>query len=389
MKNKKEELTAYDRFRRIFGANATEKFSAPGRVNIIGEHIDYCGGKVLPAALTQRCDVYARLNGTNEIRFTATTTDHRNTVLVDKLNDYRHIVFGLYQTGVAYFCQQAGVNIQGMDILYDCKVPFGSGLSSSAAIEVSMAAACYYYDGRELDRKAIALIGQRAEREYCNVNCGIMDQYASAFGKAGNAMLLDCSVVEHEYVPLLLGDYTLVLTDCKKPHSLVTSKYNERFAEAQAAADILSAHMPNFKWTDVDPAALDSLKGELGDVLYRRARHIVTECKRVEDAVAAMRAGDLETLGSLLNASHMSMKDDYEVTGDELDILSEAGRKQRGCLGSRMTGGGFGGCTVSLVKRSEADAFKAAVEAEYTAATGYKPAFYETEAGDGVKAEKL
>lgn len=388
-KTQNGDIQTAERFARIFGAEATEKFIAPGRFNIIGEHIDYCGGKVLPAALTLNCDMYTRLNGTNEIRLVATTTEHRRTLDIHKLNSYRNLVFGLYQAGVAYYAQQSGIEIKGMDILLDCHVPFGSGLSSSAAIEVVMAAACYYYAGKELDKKAIALLGQKAEREYCNVNCGIMDQYASAFGKEHNAMLLDCAAVSHEYVPVDLGEYAFVLTDCKKPHSLVESKYNERFAQAAEAAKILKLAYPDFKWTDCTTDMLDLQKDNLGDVLFRRARHIVTECKRVDAAVIAMKNGDMKTLGELLNASHASLQFDYETTGAEPDILTSLARDQDGCIGSRLTGGGFGGCALSLVHRTKLDSFATNLSAQYESKTTYKPSFYNTDLGGGLKVEKL
>ena len=204
------------------------KISAAGRINLIGEHIDYCGGKVMPAALSLKNTVYIRPNGTNQINLSWTTLPDKVTLDIDKLDSYKDLKYGNYQAGAALMWQRAGHEIIGCDMLQDCNVPFGSGLSSSAAIEVSTIAALATLAGEPLDKVDIALKAQQAEREYAGVNCGIMDQYASACGKKDSVMLLDCKTLECEYLPLRLGDYSLVITNCKKPHSLIESKYNER-----------------------------------------------------------------------------------------------------------------------------------------------------------------
>ncbi len=211
------------------------KVSAAGRVNIIGEHIDYCGGKVFPAALSLCNTVYIRPNGTNQIHLRWTTLPDAVTLDINKLGDYKSLKYGNYQAGAAYVWQSAGHEIVGCDMLHDCTVPFGSGLSSSAAIEVSTIAALAMLAGEPLDKKAMALAAQKAELEYVGVNCGIMDQYTAAFGKKDNAMLLDCKAVSHEYVPFTLGEYALVIVNCNKPHNLVKSKYNERRRETEEA----------------------------------------------------------------------------------------------------------------------------------------------------------
>lgn len=215
------------------------KVSAAGRINLIGEHIDYCGGKVMPAALSLKNTVYIRPNGTNQINLSWTTLPDKVTLDIDKLDCYKDLKYGNYQAGAALMWQTAGHKIIGCDMLQDCTVPFGSGLSSSAAIEVSTIAALATLAGEPLNKVDIALKAQQAEREYAGVNCGIMDQYASACGKKDSVMLLDCKTLECEYLPLRLGDYSLVITNCNKPHSLIESKYNERREETDKALKIL------------------------------------------------------------------------------------------------------------------------------------------------------
>ncbi len=359
--------------------------SAAGRVNLIGEHIDYCGGKVLPAALSFKNTVTMKPNGTNFINLSWTTLPDKITLDIDKLADYRDLKNAKYQAGCAYVWQKAGHKIVGCDMLFDCTVPFGSGLSSSAAIEVSTIAALCVAAGEEIDPKEIALAAQRAENEYVGMNCGIMDQYASACGKKNHAILLDCKAVESEYIPIELGDYQLIISNCNKPHNLVSSKYNERRQETEIALELLQKKAPHIAClADVTPEAFAELAGDLPEVIYKRAYHVVNECERVRLAVLAMRAGDMLQLGELLNASHASLRDLYEVTGEELDSLAAAAQAHPACIGSRMTGGGFGGCTVSLVKKGCVEEFKAFVSERYTKETGYPVSFYDADIGDGI-----
>lgn len=369
--------------------NFDYKVSAAGRVNIIGEHVDYCGGKVFPAALSLKNTVYVRANGTNKINISWTTLPDQVTIDIDKLSEYDHLPFGNYQAGCAYIWQQTGHKVVGCDMLQDCTVPFGSGLSSSAAIEVSTIAALATVAGEKIDPKEIALLAQRAEREYAHVNCGIMDQYASANGKADHAILLDCATVTHEYVPLKLGDYTLVITNCNKPHSLITSKYNERRAETEEALRLLKQHLDVSCLAEVTPEQFETYKSCLPQPVRDRAEHVVYECYRVEEAVAAMRSGDLVTLGKLLNESHASLRDKYEVTGIELDTLAAAAQAHKGCLGARMTGAGFGGCTIAIVAKDAVDDFKKTIRTKYFDTIGYEPSFYDADIADGIIVEKL
>ena len=370
-----------------------EKFefevSAAGRVNLIGEHIDYCGGKVLPAALPMRNVVSVRRNGTNAIRLSWTDLPDRISLEIGKFEQYRDCKHAKYQAGCAHFWQEAGHKLVGCDLRFNCNIPFGSGLSSSAAIEVSTIAALAVAAGEPFDKKEVALVAQRAEHEFAGVKCGIMDQYVSACGKKGNAVLLDCKRIEHTYVPVLLGDCALVIANSNKPHSLVESRYNERRAETEEALARLREKTDITCLADLTPREFEQLSSALSGTILRRTRHVVYECERVRLAVEAMRAGDMDGFGALLNASHDSLRDLYEVTGRELDSLAAAARSHPGCLGSRMTGGGFGGCTVSLIRREAREDFEKFVTERYRRETGYVPSFYAADPADGITVREL
>ena len=384
-----ERKEARERFKAFFGDDAEDLFTAAGRINLIGEHVDYCGGKVFPASLNLRCHVYAKKRGGNVIRLAFKGVEGVVELEIDKLNSYRSLKLGNYQAGVAYFLQEKGVKLVGCDLYYDCTVPFGSGLSSSAAIEVSTAVALCEYAGAPYDKVEIALLSQKAENDYAGVNCGIMDQFASAMGKKNHGVLLDCATLSYEYVPLELGQYCLVVANCNKPHSLVESKYNVRRQEVETALKLIQKVKPISRLAELTPEEFLEVKYLLSGVVAKRAEHVVMECARVQEAAVALKSGDLETLGRLLNESHFSLRDLYEVTGEELDTLSDLARKEIDCLGSRMIGGGFGGCTISLVKKSAVEGFIRRVGAAYVQAIGYKASFYETSIEDGITIEKL
>ncbi len=384
-----ERQEALKTFEEIFGAAAEHLFTAAGRINLIGEHIDYCGGKVFPAALNLRCNVYARKNGREKIRTALRGIDGVITLEIDRLDSYKNLKYGNYQAGVAYLLQQQGTPIVGCDLFYDCTVPFGSGLSSSAAIEVATAVTLCELAGVNYDKVQLAVLSQRAENEYAGVNCGIMDQFASAMGKKEHAVLLDCSTLAYEYVPLQLGEYCLVVANCNKPHNLVESKYNVRRLEVETALKTLKTVKKINALSELSVAEFNEVKPLLEGTIARRAEHVVYECARVQDAVTALKNGDLEELGRLLNESHFSLRDLYEVTGKELDMLSALARKEKDCLGSRMIGAGFGGCTISIVKKTAVDGFIKRVGEAYYNAVGYKASFYETSIEDGVTVETL
>lgn len=376
-------------FQDKFGTLPQAVYSAAGRVNLIGEHVDYCGGKVLPAALSLKCCVAVRKNGTNLMRIAATTISLTAEIDLNDTSRYKNLKWGSYQAGVADELKRAGYNLVGCDILYDCTVPFGSGLSSSAAIEVATAYALARLGDNPIDKVQLAVLSKNAENNYCGVNCGIMDQFASANGKAGHAILLDCATLSYDYVPLDLKDCTLVLADCNKPHSLVDSKYNERRLEVEKALSVLQRQFDVQNLAEVSPLQLEQCRNLMSSVIYRRAKHVVTECERVKSSVEALKHGDLALFGRLLNQSHVSLRDDYEVTGVELDTLAEEAWKRPECLGSRMTGAGFGGCTVSLVKKDGVSLFIEGVQHNYTKRIGHGAVFYVAEIADGIVEEDI
>lgn len=384
-----DRMEALKAFEGFFGAAAEDLFTAAGRINVIGEHVDYCGGQVFPAALNLRCNVYGRKTGGKTIRMAFRGIDGIVEIDVDKLDSYRGLKIGNYQAGVAYFLQEEGVEIVGCDLYYDCTVPFGSGLSSSAAIEVATAVTLCEYAGVPYDKVHLAQLSQKAENKYAGVNCGIMDQFASAMGKKNHAILLDCATLQYEYVPLELGEYCLVVANCNKPHNLVESKYNVRRQEVETALKIIQTKLDVKCLAEVTPKQFAEVKHLLVGVVAKRAEHVVMECARVKAAVEALKKGDIVELGQLLNESHFSLRDLYEVTGRELDTLSGLARREKDCLGSRMIGAGFGGCTISIVKKTAVEGFIRRVSKAYYDAIGYKASFYETSVEDGVTVEKI
>jgi galactokinase len=361
-------------------------FFAPGRVNLIGEHIDYNGGYVFPAALELGNYVYVRPNGTNTVRLAA--EDLPGTMVtcdLDALESKKGRDWGAYQLGVFFELQKEGRVLPGADFLYFSNLPFGAGLSSSASIEVATAFAMLGLLGETPDRRAVSLLCQRAENLFVGVNCGIMDQYACANGEEGCAMLLDCAKVESVQVPLPLDGYVMVIGNTNKKRSLADSKYNERRAECDAALAALSEGKPGLsalcELTEEEFAALsDKITDE---TVRRRASHAVSENARVLASVEALKNRDLAAFGRLLNESHFSLRDLYEVTGFELDTMTELARGQEGCIGSRMTGAGFGGCTISIVKEECVAEFTEKVGAAYKEKTGLAADFYISKAGKG------
>ncbi|MCD8371756.1 MAG: galactokinase [Clostridia bacterium] len=378
-----------DYFYDIYGCKPQIKVTASGRINIIGEHVDYCGGPVFPASLNLKCNVYGRANGCGKIRIALYGIEGVKELDLNSLESYRDAKYINYQAGVAFILKSQGYNLVGCDLYYKCDVPFGSGLSSSAAIEVATAVALNEIAKNSYSLEDMALIGQRAENEYCGMNCGIMDQFASAIGKKDSAVLLHCDTLEYEYVPLKMDGYTMVVANSNKRHTLTDGDYNERRAEAEKATEILKTVTPITRLADLSVERFEEAKGVLSGKILDRATHVVNECDRVYKAVAALKRGDIATLGQLINASHESLSTLYEVTGYELDCLAHIAQRQKGCLGSRMIGGGFGGCTISIVEDGEVENFIKTVGEQYEKAVGYKATFYNTSIEDGVTVEEL
>jgi len=372
-------------------------FKAPGRVNLIGEHTDYNGGFVFPAALTMCSTVLARPRNDRKINLIATDLKQMVNADLDHLDQFRNLKWGNYQLGVADELQKAGYPLCGCDLLYDDKVPLGSGLSSSAAIEIATALALvslgYAANGidKDIDMVELAKISQKAEHNYVGVKCGIMDQFASAMGKKDMAIFLDCRDLVHELVPLKMNDYKLVIANTNKKRSLGEGKYNERRAECEEGLSILQKVLPGITCLrEVSVQDFMEHEGLLADeVINKRVKHVVYENARVLESVKALKNNDLQRFGELMNQSHDSLRDLYEVTGKELDTLVEEARKIKGVLGSRMTGAGFGGCTVSLVHSDSIDEFIRQVGSEYEKKIGYGASFYVSEIGDGGREEAI
>lgn len=375
-------------FLKIYGGkeDGIRIFEAPGRINLIGEHTDYNGGHVFPAALDMINIVVTRPNGTKTVNLAATDLPERVSADMDALEKYKRLRWGSYQYGVAYILHQAGYRVVGCDLLYHGTVPFGAGLSSSASIEVATAVALAKLGGREdLDMVEIALLSQKAENEYVGMNCGIMDQFASAMAKKDNAIFLDCSTLQYRYVPLELGDYTIVITNTNAPHKLTDSQYNQRRSECEQALAVINANGGDYpSLCAIRAEELEGFRRFFSDqTLYRRARHCATEEARTTASLSALEKGDITEFGKLLCEANISMRDDYEATGKELDAVFDIAMGIDGVIGSRMTGGGFGGCNISIVRKDKVDGFKQIVKEEYTKQIGYKPAFYQSDAGQG------
>lgn len=366
-------------------------FTSPGRVNLIGEHTDYSGGYVFPAALTLATTVVARPRDDRKIRLIATDLKEMVEADLDNLETYKDLKWGNYQLGVADELHKAGYNIIGCDLMYEDKVPLGSGLSSSAAIEVATAIALVslgdpeYGRSKEIDKIEMAKISQIAEHNYVGVKCGIMDQFASAMGKKDHAIFLNCRDLSYELVPIRLSGYSLIIGNTNKKRSLGEGKYNERRAECEQGFAILKKEMPEISYLgEITVWNFENKKHLIeDDVILKRVQHVVYENHRVLESVEALKQGDLNRFGQLMNASHDSLRDLYEVTGKELDTMVNEARKVDGVLGARMTGAGFGGCTVSLVRNDMVDEFIERVGKAYREQIGYDASFYISEIGDG------
>ena len=365
---------------------ATDIFFSPGRVNLIGEHTDYNGGFVFPCALSFGTYLLISPNSEQKINFRSLNIDAVYSLELTQLTTpLPNKAWANYPMGVIAQFIKRGVSItQGYDILFWGNVPAGAGLSSSAAMEVVTAFAFNELLGTGYDRTELAKIGQAAEHEFAGVMCGIMDQFASAQGQKDHAIYLNCDTLEFDLVPVKLEGIKVVVSNTHSPHHLDSGAYNDRVRQCQLAVQQISAVRPIKNLAELSQADFNQVEHAITDeVAHRRARHVVGEVQRTKDAVEALQQGNIEKFGELMTQSHISLRDDYEVTGLQLDSLAEAAWKVDGVLGSRMTGGGFGGCTVSLVRDEAIPTFIEQVGAEYTKKTGLKADFYIAEIGDG------
>ena len=376
-------------FREKFGAAQTHAYFSPGRVNLIGEHTDYNGGHVFPCAISlgtyalvaPRTDGISRLYSMNLPEQGVVQFPMHGAVKSDAYG------WANYPIGVVRVMEDAGHRAaHGFDIVLYGTLPNGAGLSSSASIEVLMAVILNDELNLGIDMVELVKFSQKAENEFVGMNCGILDQFAVGMGKKDCAILLDCNTLSYRYSKLALDGCSIVITNTNKTHSLVTSAYNERRAQCESALKALQKVKPIKALGELTNAEFDAIASAIPDpVERRRARHAVYENNRTLEAVKALEANDVKRFGALMNASHVSLRDDYEVTGPELDTLAELAWQQNGVLGSRMTGGGFAGCTVSIVRDAAIPAFEKNVGDAYTAKIGYAPSFYVANIADGAR----
>ena len=360
-------------------------FRAPGRVNLIGEHTDYNDGFVLPVALGFSTWVSIAARDDRTVSIFSENFSERIEFELDDPGLIPQDHWSDYLKGVAVTLERAGYRLRGADLRIRGEVPIGSGLSSSAALEVASGYALLTNSGLIADRMELATLCQRAENEFVGMRCGIMDQFVSCNGQAGKALLLDCRTMQYKPLPLP-DDVRLAICNTMVKHSLASSEYNVRRLECEVAVRHFAQNRPDVRaLRDLTEADLELNRAGLSEVIYRRARHVVTENARVLAAGAALEEGNLETLGELMNSSHQSLRDDYEVSCLELDLMVELADQVQGVLGARMTGGGFGGCTVNLVKAENVDTFKETVAAGFEKATGLAPEIYVCRSANGVE----
>ena len=377
-----------EKFKEVFGeTDRVKTFFAPGRVNLIGEHTDYNGGHVFPCALTIGTYGAARIRPDRKLRFYSMNFEKLGVLesSLDDLKPSKEADWTNYPKGVMWAFEQKGFSIpSGMDILLNGNIPNGSGLSSSASVEVLTGHILRTFFGFDVSNQDLALIGQYSENNFNGVNCGIMDQFAIAMGKKDHAIFLDTADLSYTYAPIKLNGAKLVIACSNKKRGLGDSKYNERRSECETALSELQKVTDIKSLGDLTEEEFEQNQSAIGDpVRVKRARHAVYENQRTIQAVAALEKNDIARFGQLMNASHVSLRDDYEVTGIELDTLVEEAWKVEGVIGSRMTGAGFGGCTVSLVKDEAIDRFIDQVGKAYLAKIGYAADFYVVEIGDG------
>ncbi len=364
-------------------------FFSPGRINLIGEHTDYNGGYVFPSAITYGTYGLVRPRVDRKIRLYSMNFKEVGMIefSLDELDYDSSHLWANYPKGVLRYIAENGYELpNGLDILIYGNIPNGAGLSSSASLEVLIGVMVNEVFQLEIDRIQLVKIGQKVENEFIGVNSGIMDQFAIGMGKAKSAILLDCQTLSYEYAPFDIADHQIVIMNTNKRRELAESKYNERRSECEAALTRLQTVTDISSLGELSMDLFDQHKAVIGDaILEKRARHAVYENERTKKAFQALQAGDLKQFGIYMNESHISLRDDYEVTGPELDALVEAAWQQEGTVGSRMTGAGFGGCAIALVQSAYIERFIQEVGEAYKQAIGYQADFYVASIGDGTK----
>ena len=378
-----------DKFTEIFGEQAEATFFSPGRINLIGEHTDYNGGHVFPCAISLGTYGAARKREDNKLRFYSANFEDLGIIetSLDDLKYDKKDNWVNYAKGMIYFLKETGHDVdKGMDIFIEGNIPNGSGLSSSASLEMLIGVIAQELFNLDIDRVDLVKLGMETENKFIGVNSGIMDQFAVGMGKQNQAILLDTNTLEYSYAPVNMGNNVIVIMNTNKRRELADSKYNERRSECETAVGELQAKLDINTLGELDAQTFDEYAYLIEDEnRLKRARHAVWENQRTMQAQAALEEGDLEKFGHLVNASHVSLEHDYEVTGIELDTLAHTAWKQEGGLGARMTGAGFGGCGIAIVDKDKVEAFKENVGKVYTEKIGYAPAFYIAEIADGTK----
>ncbi len=365
-------------------------FSAPGRVNLIGEHTDYNEGFVLPFAIQQRTVAACTPRSDSTVRVYTRTLEKSAEFSLDEPPAGEKKEWSLYIRGMAAALGRRGVRLKGANIVIDSDIPFGAGLSSSAALEVCTGLALWSLSENCPDLRQIAHAGQAVEHEFMGVRSGLMDQLTSAFGRRDNVLLIDCRSNSVEYVPLQLKEQMLVICDTKVKHELASSAYNERRDQCEKGVDLLAGHIGEIRsLRDVSVQDFESHEMALPEPIRQRCRHVVTENARVMAAVEAIKQGDFVEVGRLMYLSHASLRDDYEVSSPELDLLVETASHLPGVLGARMTGGGFGGCTINLIGSDLYDEFEREIRSRYSKAFGREPTISQVMPSDGARQEQV
>ncbi|QEC51797.1 galactokinase [Anseongella ginsenosidimutans] len=375
-----------EEFKRIYKETPQYIFFAPGRVNLIGEHTDYNGGMALPAAISQGTWLLVSPNNKNKFVLRTLNLDDYAEVLVSPHYRPTNIAWVNYPLGlISRFTQEASGNISGLNMLFSGNIPQGAGLSSSASIEMATALALNRIFQGGLEKIELVKMALEAENNFVGVNCGILDQYAVTFGEKDTALALDCSTVTHRPVPCKLGEYTLLVINTNKSRSLTESKYNERFAQCREALSLLQQESSLQSLCELSPAQFENLQYLIPDpVIARRARHVVEENARVNLAANALNKGDIELLGQLMFDSHASLRELYEVTGRELDLIVELSQR-KGVAGARMTGAGFGGSAIALVHQAELKNYCCHLIKAYEKVIGYEPQIFPVKIEGGVR----